>query len=256
MRPEALAAAMAEDRAAGRTPFLVTATAGTTSTNAFDPVPAIADICQRDGVWLHVDAAMSGIAALCPELRWVNAGLDRVDSYCTNPHKWMGVTFDCDLFWVADRAALINALTILPEFLRTKAGDAGAVIDYRDWGVPLGRRFRALKLWFALRLDGVESVRAMIRDHVDWTQELAEWMGDDDRFEVVAPHPLNLVCVALHAGNAATDALVETANASGEALFTRSAVDGRSIVRFCVGGRTTERRHVEAGWRLLQSLAG
>jgi aromatic-L-amino-acid decarboxylase len=256
MRPEALAAAMAMDRAAGRTPFFVTATAGTTSTNAFDPVGDIAGICQREGAWLHVDAAMSGIAALCPELRWVNAGLDRADSYCTNPHKWMGVTFDCDLFWVADRAALINALTILPEFLRTKAGDAGAVIDYRDWGVPLGRRFRALKLWFALRLDGVESVRAMIRDHVEWTQELAEWMGDDDRFEVVAPHPLNLVCVALRSGNAATDALVEAANASGEALFTRSAVDGRSIVRFCVGGRTTERRHVEAGWRLLQSLAG
>jgi aromatic-L-amino-acid decarboxylase len=255
MRPDALAAAMAEDRAAGRTPFFVCATAGTTSTLAFDPVPAIGEICRAEGAWLHVDAAMSGIAALCPELRWVDAGLEAADSYCTNPHKWMGVNFDCDLFWVADRAALLAALSILPEYLRTAAGEAGAVIDYRDWGIPLGRRFRALKLWFTLRCDGVETTQQMIRNHVAWAQELAGWVASDPRFEIVAPHPLNLVCLALRAGDEATDALVEAANASGQALFTRSVVDGRSILRFCVGGRTTERRHVEAGWRLLQALA-
>ena len=255
MRPDALAAAIAEDRAAGQRPFFVCATAGTTSTLAFDPVPAVAEICRAEGVWLHVDAAMSGIAALCPELRWVNAGLEAADSYCTNPHKWMGVNFDCDLLWVADRAALLAALSILPEYLRTAAGEAGAVIDYRDWQIPLGRRFRALKLWFALRCDGVEATRVMIRNHVAWTQELAGWIAADDRFEIVAPHPLNLVCVALRAGDRATDTLVEAANATGEALFTRSVVDGRSILRFCVGGRTTERRHVEAGWRLLEGLA-
>jgi aromatic-L-amino-acid decarboxylase len=255
VRPEALAAAMADDRAAGRTPFFVCATAGTTSTLAFDPVEAIAQVCRSEGAWLHVDAAMSGIAALCPELRWVHAGLEAADSYCTNPHKWMGVNFDCDLFWVADRAALLAALSILPEYLRTAASEAGAVIDYRDWGIPLGRRFRALKLWFALRCDGVEAAQQMIRNHVMWTQELAGWVAADERFEIVAPHPLNLVCLARRTGDEATDALVEAANASGQALFTRSVVDGRSILRFCVGGRRTERRHVEAGWRLLQSLA-
>jgi aromatic-L-amino-acid decarboxylase len=218
-------------------------------------VAALAPICRREEVWLHVDAAMSGIAALRPELRWVNDGLDAVDSYCTNPHKWMGVNFDCDLFWVADRAALLAALSILPEYLRTAAGEAGAVIDYRDWQIPLGRRFRSLKLWFTLRTDGVAPIQAMIADHVAWSQELASWVEADDRFELVAPHPLNLVCFALKAGDEATDALIEAANATGRALFTRSSVDGRSFVRFSVGGRLTERRHVRAGWELLQELA-
>ncbi|HET9601601.1 MAG TPA: pyridoxal-dependent decarboxylase [Acidimicrobiales bacterium] len=255
MRPDALEAAIAEDRARGRRPFFVCATAGTTSTTAFDPVPELAAICRQSGLWLHLDSAMSGIAALCPELRWVNSGLDQVDSYCTNPHKWMGVNFDCDLFWVADRSALLSALSILPEYLRTAAGEAGAVIDYRDWQIPLGRRFRALKLWFTLRCDGVAPIQAMLRDHVSLAQELAGWVAADDRFAIVAPHPLNLVCVALRAGDDATDALAHAANATGEALFTRSVADGRSFVRFCVGGRTTQRHHVESGWRLLQSLA-
>lgn len=255
MRPEALEAAIAEDRAAGRRPFFVCATAGTTSTTAFDPVPALAAICRREGVWLHVDAAHAGIAALCPELRWVNAGLDQADSYCTNPHKWMGVNFDCDLFWVADRAALLGALSILPEYLRTAAGEAGAVIDYRDWQIPLGRRFRSLKLWFTLRVDGVAPIQAMIRDHVAWAQELAGWAAADDRFEIVAPHPLDLVCVALRSGDAATDAMIAAANASRAALFTRSVADGRSFVRVSVGGRMTQHRHVEAAWALLQSAA-
>jgi len=255
MRPEALEAAIAEDRAAGRRPFFVCATAGTTSTTAFDPVPELAAICRREGIWLHVDAAHAGIAALCPELRWVNAGLDQADSYCTNPHKWMGVNFDCDLFWVADRAALLGALSILPEYLRTAAGEAGAVIDYRDWQIPLGRRFRSLKLWFTLRCDGVAPIQAMIRDHVGWAQQLAGWVAEDDRFEIVAPHPLDLVCVALRAGDAATDAMIAAANASGAALFTRSVADGRSFVRVSVGGRMTEHRHVEAAWALLQSAA-
>jgi aromatic-L-amino-acid decarboxylase len=252
MRADALAELIQEDRAAGRTPFFVCATAGTTSTEAFDPVPAIADVCEEARLWLHVDAAMCGIAGLCPELRWVHLGVDRADSYCTNPHKWMGVNFDCDLLYVADRAALVAALSILPAYLQT--AQTGQVIDYRDWQVPLGRRFRALKLWFAMRCEGLAAFQGMIRDHVAWTEELAGWIAEDDRFEIVAPHPLNLVCVALRAGDDATDRLVHAANATGEALFTRSVLDGRSVLRFCVGGRTTERRHVEAGWGLLTSL--
>jgi aromatic-L-amino-acid decarboxylase len=255
MRPDALAAAVAADRAAGRVPFFVCATVGTTSSLAFDPVPAIGEICRRERLWLHVDAAMAGIAALCPEHRRVNAGLEAADSYCTNPHKWMGVNFDCDLFYVADRAALVNTFSIQPPFLRTAAGDAGAVIDYRDWQIPLGRRFRALKVWFALRADGPEPARAMIRRHVALAGELAEWVAADARFTLAAPPELNLVCLRHIDGDAATDDLIAAANASGRALFTRTVLDGRSVLRFCVGGRATERRHVEAAWQLLQELA-
>jgi aromatic-L-amino-acid decarboxylase len=255
MRPDALGAAIAEDRAAGRQPFFVCATAGTTSSLAFDPVGAIADTCAREGLWLHVDAAMAGIAALCPEYRWVNAGVERADSYCTNPHKWMGINFDCDLFYVADRRALIGALSILPEYLRTAAGDTGEVMDYRDWQIPLGRRFRALKVWFTLRADGPEPARQMIRRHVGLADELATWVDADDRFDFAARPSLNLVCVRRTAGDAATDELIPTANASGRALFTRTVLDGRSVLRVCVGGARTERHHVAEAWALLQSLA-
>jgi aromatic-L-amino-acid decarboxylase len=203
---------------------------------------------------------MSGIAALAPEFRWVNDGLDLVDSLSTNTHKWMGINFDCNLYWTADRAALLGALSILPEFLRSKQAESGEVIDYRDWQVPLGRRFRALKLWFAIRADGVESFQAMIRRHVELTQELAALVDADPRFEVAAPHPLNLLCLAVAspdpaAGDRLTDELIERANASGEAWFTRTTLDDRSVLRFSIGARTTEREHVLAGWRLLADLA-
>jgi aromatic-L-amino-acid decarboxylase len=182
----------------------------------------------------------------------VNDGLDRVASYATNPHKWMGVNFDCTLFWVTDRAALLGALSILPEFLRSEAAESGRAIDYRDWQVPLGRRFRALKLWFTIRLDGVESIRERIRRDVDLTQEFASWIAADDRFEIVAPHPLNLLCLRV-AGpdDAATDSLIADINNRGEAHVTRTVLDGRSVMRVSIGARTTERAHVEAFWRSL-----
>ena len=255
MRVDELARMMEDDRAAGLVPFFVCATHGTTSSTAFDPTTEIAAICRRDNVWLHVDAAMCGIAALVPELRWVNDGLNGADSYCTNPHKWMGVNFDCDLFWTADRAALLGALSILPEYLRSKALESGAAIDYRDWQIPLGRRFRALKLWFALRCDGVEPAKAMIREHVRLTQMLADLVEADDRFRIDAPHPLNLLCCSLVAGSTATDALIEAANNTGQALFTRTVLDAAVSLRFSIGARLTVERHVLAGWHLLQSLA-
>ena len=257
LRAEALDEMIAADLDAGLVPFFVCSTHGTTSSMAFDPTPAIGVVCRRHDVWLHVDAAMSGIAALAPEFRWVNDGLEFADSYCTNPHKWMGVNFDCNLFWTTDRHALLGALSILPEYLRSEAAEAGAVIDYRDWQIPLGRRFRALKLWFAIRCDGVAAFQAMIRSHVALTQELAGWVAEDDRFVIVAPHPLNLMCVALNAddADAATDALIEAANATGEALFTRTVLDGRSVLRVSIGARSTERHHVESAWHLLQRLA-
>ena len=259
MRAAALASMIAEDRAAGLVPFFVCATHGTTSTMAFDPTPEIAEFCRREDLWLHVDGAMSGIAALAPEHRWVNDGLDGADSYATNAHKWMGVNFDCTLFWTADRASLLGALSILPEFLRSAALEAGAAIDYRDWQIPLGRRFRALKLWMTIRCDGVASFQSMIRRHVGLTQELAAMVRDDPRFEIVAPHPLNLLCLRVSAddpaeGDRRTDALIEAANATGEAQFTRTAVDGRSVLRVSIGARTTHRPHVERAWRLLREL--
>jgi aromatic-L-amino-acid decarboxylase len=260
MRRDALAEMIAEDRSEGLTPFFLCSTHGTTSSMAFDPTPELHEICSREGVWLHVDAAMSGIAALVPEYRWVNSGLEGADSYCTNPHKWMGVNFDCNLYWTADRTSLLGALSILPEFLRSTAAEESAIIDYRDWQIPLGRRFRALKLWFAIRCDGIEVFQPMIRNHVRLTQELAELVGDDDRFEIVAPHPLNLLCVAIKAStvldaNTATDALIGRANASGRARFTRTVLDGRSVLRISIGASTTERRHVLAAWELLSDLA-
>ncbi len=256
MDPDSFAAAVEADVQGGFLPFFVSTTHGTTSSMAFDPTSLIADVCDRYGIWLHVDAAMSGIAALVPEYRWVNEGLDRAASYATNPHKWMGVNFDCTLFWVTDRSALLGALSILPEYLRSEAAESGRAIDYRDWQVPLGRRFRALKLWFTLRLDGVESIRERIRRDVALTQELASWVVADPRFEVVAPHPLNLVCLRIaDRDDADTDALIDRINAAGSSLVTRTVLDGRSVMRVSIGARTTERRHVESLWRDVQAAA-
>jgi len=255
MQPDALSCMVADDRQAGLVPFWVCSTHGTTSSMAFDPTADIAEIARREGMWLHVDGAMSGIAALVPELRWVNSGLEFADSYCTNPHKWMGINFDCDLFWTSDRKSLLGALSILPEYLRSQAAESGAVIDYRDWQVPLGRRFRSLKLWFHLRIDGVEPVQEMIREHVGLTQLVADLAAADERFEIVAPHPLNLVCVALRDGDAATDQLIERANATGNVLFTRTVLERRSVLRFSIGARATQERHIRSAWTLLQKLA-
>ncbi len=255
MRPDALAAAIATDRAAGFTPSFVCANVGSTSSMAIDPVPEIAAVCQRENVWLHVDAAMAGIAALCPEFRFVNAGLEHADSYSTNPHKWMGVQFDCSLFWVADRQALLNALSILPEYLKTAAGDAGAVIDYRDWGIPLGRRFRALKLWMTIRLEGVVSMQTMARNHVRWAAEAAAFFAADERFDIVAPVQLNLVCVRHVNGDAATDELIAAANATGKILLTRTVLDGRSVLRLSIGTRATTAEHVRQMVAIISELA-
>lgn len=258
MQPGALAAAIDADRAAGMVPFFACATRGTTSSLAMDPVPELAPICAGSGVWLHVDGAMSGIAALAPELRWVNDGLDGADSYCTNAHKWMGVNFDCTLFWTADRAALLGALSILPEYLRSAAAESGAAIDYRDWQVPLGRRFRALKLWFTLRLDGVAAIQERVRRDVALAQEFAGWVATDDRFEIAAPHPLNLVCVKVAGDGSgeATEALIERINAAGEFHVTRTVLDGGAVLRVSIGAHTTRRDHVESLWRALAATLG
>ena len=252
---DSLRAAVAADRAAGVTPLFVLATVGTTSTTAIDPVRALGELCRAEGIWLHVDAAYAGVAAVCPELRWLNDGLELADSYATNPHKWLLTNFDCDAFWVADREALVGALSVLPEFLRNAPTESGAVIDYRDWQIPLGRRFRALKLWAVLRWYGAQGLREHIRTGVALAQELASWARADPRFEVVAPHPLGLVCLRLVAGDAASEALLRAVNESGEAYLSHTRVHGRYVLRVSIGATFTERRHVEALWALLQRLA-
>jgi aromatic-L-amino-acid decarboxylase len=255
MRPDDLDRLITEDLAAGNIPCLVAATVGTTSSNAMDPVAAIGEICARHGVWLHVDAAMSGTAAVCPELRFVNDGLSLADSYCVNPHKWMFVNFDCDAFYVADRAVLIEALSILPEFLRNSATESGAVIDYRDWQVPLGRRFRALKLWATIRWYGAEGLRHHVRDHVRVAQELAGWIRESPDFELAAPVPLNLVCFRHRGGDEVNQGILDRLNRSGEIFLTHTRLDGRLALRLSVGGTWTERRHVEQAWDAIRETA-
>jgi aromatic-L-amino-acid/L-tryptophan decarboxylase len=252
MRTEALAFAISNDRLAGKVPCFVAATIGTTSTQALDPLPEIARVCQEHHIWLHVDAAMCGTAALCPEFRYIHAGLEAADRYCVNPHKWMFTNFDCDCFYVADRAALIQALSVLPEYLRNKASESGAVIDYRDWQVPLGRRFRALKLWFVIRHYGVEGLQFHLRRHVRWAQEFASWVQSHPQFELVAPVPLNLVCFRHRAGDSFNEALLEKLNHSGRLYLTHTKLNGRFVLRLCVGQTHTELRHVEQAWQLIK----
>ncbi|MER2599651.1 MAG: aminotransferase class V-fold PLP-dependent enzyme [Caldilineales bacterium] len=253
MRPDALAAQIAADRAAGLTPCFVCANVGTTSSNAMDPVRAIGEICRREGIWLHVDAAMSGTAMLCPEFRGLQDGLELADSYAFNPHKWMFTNFDCDCFWVADRAALIKTLSILPEYLKNQATESGAVFDYRDWHVQLGRRFRALKLWFVIRHYGVEGLQYHVRRHVELAQQFAGWVQADPAFELAAPAPLNLVCFRLRADDDANRALLARLNASGELYLTHTVLDGRFTLRLVVGQTYTEARHVERAWQRIKN---
>jgi aromatic-L-amino-acid decarboxylase len=257
MRPAALAARLERDVARGYTPVLVCATVGTTSTTAVDPLADLGPICQKYGVWLHVDAAYAGVSAIVPELRELQAGVEWADSYTTDAHKWLLTGFDATLFYVADRGALTGALAILPEYLRNAATDAGAVVDFRDWQIPLGRRFRALKLWFVLRWYGAEGLRAHIRSHVAMAQELAGWAAADERFDVVAPHPLSLVCLRPRwAGDVdddvATMTLLERLNDGGEVFLTHTNVGGKAVLRIAVGSPATTPAHVARVWTLLR----
>ena len=256
MRPEALTRQIQQDRQSGLVPFFVSATVGTTSSNALDPLPAIGTICRENGLWFHVDAAMSGTAALCPEFRYIQDGLELADSYTFNPHKWMFTNFDCNCFYVADRKALIDTLSILPEYLRNQATESGAVFDYRDWHIPLGRRFRSLKLWFVIRHYGVEGLQYHVRRHIEIAQQFAQWVKQDERFEMVAPAPLNLVCFRHRGSDESNQLLMDRLNHSGDLYLTHTRLNDRFTLRFCVGQTHTELRHVENAWRRIQEEAG
>ena len=252
LRPEVLAHRIEVDKKAGLIPCFVCATIGTTSSCAIDPVREIGRICRDHNLWLHVDSAMSGTAALCPEFRFLHDGVEFADSYTFNPHKWMFTNFDCTCFFVADRAHLIQTFSVLPEYLRNQATESGAVIDYRDWHIQLGRRFRSLKLWFVIRHYGIEGLQHHVREHVRLAQQFVEWVRSDSRFELAAPAKLNLVCFRLRSGDQANQTLMDRLNGSGDLFMTHTKLDGKLTLRFCVGQTNTEARHVERAWQRIQ----
>lgn len=262
---EALAAAIAEDRRAGWQPFCVVATVGTTSTTSIDPVPAIASICRREGLWLHVDGAYGGMAAIIPERRDVLAGCDQADSIVVNPHKWLFTPIDCSAFYCRRPEVLKRAFSLVPEYLRTAEGEAESVRDLMDYGVQLGRRFRALKLWFVIRAFGQEGLAARLREHIRLGQQFAAWIDASPDFERLAPVPFSTVCFRAHPRdlggtseeveahlNRLNEALLEAVNATGEVFLSHTKLNGRYTLRLAVGNLRTTEAHVARAWEILQ----
>ncbi len=257
MSADALAQMLADDVAAGLRPVLVCVTIGTTGTGAVDPVRAVARAARPYGAWVHVDAAWAGVAALCPEHRDLIDGVELVESFCTDAHKWLLTAFDASLLWVRDAAALPAALSITPEYLRNSASDSGEVVDYRDWQVPLGRRFRALKLWAVIHGLGLDGLRTHLRGHVALAAELAGWIEAEPGFTLAVPRSLSLVCLRVDAGDPAdgdraTRAILVRVNASGAALLTHTVIDGRYAIRVAIGSVATRRSHVVALWAAIR----
>lgn len=260
MLADDLARQMEADVAAGNQPAVVVASVGTTGTTAFDPVAAVAEVAKRHDAWVHVDAAMAGSALLLPEYRWMIEGLDACDSFVWNPHKWMGTILDTSLFYVQDPEHLVRVFSSNPSYLQSSVD--GQVTQYRDWGIPLGRRFRALKLWFQLRIDGVDAIRTRLRRDLANAQWLEEQVAAAPEWELVAPVQLQTVCVRHVPPGLAGDALddhtsawADAVNRSGAAMVTPSRLDGRWMVRISIGAETTERHHVEQLWALVQDAA-
>lgn len=240
-----------KDISNGLKPIFVCATVGTTSSTAIDPVNEIGKICKEFGIWLHVDAAMAGPAALCKEYRFINDGLNYADSYNFNPHKWMLTSFDCSIFYVADRSQLINTMSILPEYLKNKTSTSESVFDLRDWGIPLGRRFRALKLWHVINYYGVSGLQEFIRTHMENTKILRSWIEVEKDFEIVTPTPLTLICFRHTKGNNFTEKLLNTINESGKAYMTHTKLNDQYIIRFSVGQTSTTIDHLKETWNYI-----
>ena len=257
--PEKLEEALVRDKDAGLVPACVIATVGTTSSGAVDPIRAVGEICRKHGVWLHVDAAWAGTAAVLPEKRWILDGAELADSLVFNPHKWMVTNFDCSAYFVRDPGALVRTFEIHPEYLKT--GVDAKVKNYRDWGIQLGRRFRALKLWFVVRSYGVEGLQAMVREHIRLAGLVKDWVEADVRFELLAPVDLGLVCFRLNDGRdepALTELnrrFLERVNAAGPVFLTHTTLRGKYTVRLVVGQRTTEERHVRGAWDIITAAA-
>lgn len=261
LRADLLAERIEADIAAGIKPACVVAAIGTTGTGGIDPLPAIGALCRRHGIYLHVDAAWAGSALLLPEQRWMIEGIEAVDSFVFNPHKWLCTNFDCSAHFIRDPELLVRTLTVMPAYLVGR--ETGQVTDYRDWGIPLGRRFRALKLWFVIRAYGVEGLRAMLRRHIALTSELASWIEAADDFELTSKPSLALLTFRHHprglddekALDALNERLLASINDDGRVYLTQTRVRGRFAIRFSIGQTSTERRHVEEGWAVIRQLA-
>ncbi len=261
MIPEALEEAIARDKARGFEPLCAVATIGTTGSTAIDPLRLIGDVCRRHGIWLHVDAAYGGTAMLLPELRWMIDGIELADSFVFNPHKWMFTNFDCSAYFVKDAGLLVRTFEILPEYLKTS--EAERVRNYRDWGIQLGRRFRALKLWFVIRSFGVEGLRERIRAHIGYARSLAQKIEGEPDFELLAPVPLAAVCFRYHpagtddpaALDRANSALMEELNRSGRMFITHTRLNGRVALRFVASQTGVTQRHVDEAWELIRATA-
>ena len=260
MVPDVLAGAIEADVAAGASPACVVATVGTTGVSGFDSVRAIGDVCRKHGVWLHVDAAWAGSALVLPEMRWMIDGAELMDSFVFNPHKWLFTNFDCSAFYVRDPDEFVRVFAILPEYLKTRDDDT--VRNYRDWGIPLGRRFRALKLWFVIRSYGVEGLQRLIRSHIEMAQNLARDIDGADDFELLRAPVLSLLCFRFRPGGVAEDSLDElnerllhALNDSGKLYLTHIRIKEKFALRFVVGQTSTEPRHVQSAWTIIQETA-
>lgn len=260
LKPEALEAAIQADLQLGLLPCAMVATTGTTTTTALDPIHVIGEIARKHNVWLHVDAAMAGSAMILPECRWMWDGVESADSLVFNPHKWLGAAFDCSLYYVRDAEHLVRVMSTNPSYLQSAVDTR--VKNLRDWGIPLGRRFRALKLWCLIREQGVEKLQARLRRDLANAQWLAEQVHAMPNWCVLAPVPLQTICVRHEPAGSDGEALdkhtldwVERVNSSGGAYLTPAILDGRWMVRVSIGALLTERQHVEALWKLMQREA-
>jgi len=261
LRPGALERTIREDITNDIVPLCVIATIGTTGSNAIDPLKLIGEICHNHNIWLHIDAAYAGTALLLPEMRWMIEGIENADTFVFNPHKWMLTNFDCSAYFVKDAGALVKTFEILPEYLKTAEGTK--VNNYRDWGIQLGRRFRALKLWFVIRSYGVSGLQAIIRNHLTLAKEVLQWVETAEDFELMAPMPLNLVCFRYHPKsednpeklNALNESILETVNKTGKLYLTHTRLNGDYVLRLVIAQTQVERRDVEQAWELVRRTA-
>jgi len=259
--PRALDDAIDRDRRRGYTPLCVIATLGTTGSTAIDPLRRIGEMCSKHHLWLHVDAAFAGSALLLPELRWMLDGIEYVDSFVFNPHKWLFTNFDCTAYFVRDIETLVRTFEILPEYLKT--AEKERVNNYRDWGIQLGRRFRALKLWFVIRTYGVQGLQTRLREHIALAQRLARTIEGTTDFDLLAPVPLSLVCFRYHPRNiedperlnALNAALLEKLNQSGKVYLSHTKLDGRYALRMAIAQTNVQQRHVDDAWALVVRTA-
>jgi aromatic-L-amino-acid/L-tryptophan decarboxylase len=250
--------AILTDKEKGLLPLMVIAALGTTGTTAFDPLEEITLITEKYKLWLHVDAALAGTALVLPEMRWISQGLEKADSFVFNPHKWMFTNFDASVYFVKDKSALINTFSETPEYLKTE--EDHVVTNYRDWGVPLGRRFRALKLWFVLRSFGVEGIQEKIRLHLNLSTKFKKWIEQSSQFKLMAPVPLNTICFRYHNSaltkselNTINETLLTSINSSGKAYLTHTKLNGWYTIRMVIGQTNVNRQHTEMAFRLINN---